>query len=72
MPARIVGFVVKFGKVKSDRKAQIIVKRKVFLSAIASIELVKSSIGNFLLNKQPLHPILQSPPPDPPKKHTVR
>jgi len=58
MPARIVGFVVKFGKVKSDRKAQIIVKRKVFLSAIEPIELVKSSIANFLLNKQPLHPTL--------------
>ncbi|MEG4942477.1 hypothetical protein [Microcoleus sp. F4-D5] len=58
MPARIVGFVVKFGKIKSDRKTQIIVKRKVFLSAIAAIELFTSSIANFILNKQPLHPTL--------------
>jgi len=54
----MVGFVVEPREAIRPRKAQIIVKRKVFLSAIAPIELVKSSIANFLLNKQPLHPTL--------------
>ncbi|MEG4984961.1 hypothetical protein QUB08_04145 [Microcoleus sp. BR0-C5] len=54
----MIGFVVESREVIGARKAQIIVKRKVFLSAIASIELLKSSIANFLLNKQPLHPTL--------------